>query len=177
MKKLFCLAALTTVLGLAASQAAMADQTGQVQFNAKVESPTCTLSGQDMTHDLGAYSIADTAWSSTAYGLLKTVSDTIHVTDCPGSVSAVKVTPTWGRANANTKAIADNEGTAKYVEMVVSTDGAGKKLYTSAVATTFPVASGVAEIPFVQTYRHDNSGTVSTVGDIKFSATLKFDYQ
>lgn len=182
MKKLFCLAALTTVLGLAASQAAMAaaatinEQTGQVQFDATVQASTCTLSGQDMTHDLGAFSAAD-AWATTAHSTLKQVSDVINVTGCPDSVTKVLLTPTWGgTANADKK-IANNQGNAAHVEMVVSSDSAGTKSYSSTTPNAFNVLSNAVDIPFIQTYRHDGTATAATAGTLQFSATLKFDYQ
>ncbi|HHA1936282.1 TPA: fimbrial protein [Enterobacter ludwigii] len=181
MKKLFCLAALTTVLGLAASQAAMAattvnEQTGQVQFDATVQASTCTLSGQDMTHDLGAFSATD-AWATTAHSTLKQVSDTINVTACPDSVSKVLLTPTWGGTPNADKKIANNQGGAAHVEMVVSSDAAGTKSYSSTTANTFNVLSNAVDIPFIQTYRHDNTPTAATAGTLQFSATLKFEYQ
>ncbi|MBS3894925.1 hypothetical protein E0L31_026205, partial [Serratia marcescens] len=55
MKSLFCIAALTAALGLAASHAALADQTGNVNFTGTVTSNTCILSGQNITHDIGAF--------------------------------------------------------------------------------------------------------------------------
>lgn len=176
MKKLFCLAALTAVMGLAMSQSAMADQQGTVHFTGNVTANTCTLSGQDITHDLGAFSTAD-SWARTSYAVFKNIDDTIEVSGCPASVGTVVMTPAFTPSASG--ASVKNDGTAGNVELALSSGpaGFGAPYITNGNPISFTVNEGAASIPIRQHYAHDKTTTKTTMGTLDFSTTFEFAYQ
>ncbi|KNC91788.1 fimbrial protein [Trabulsiella odontotermitis] len=175
MKKIFCAAALSTVMGLAVSQSVLADQTGNIHFTGAVTPNTCTLSGQDITHDLGAFSTSD-AWTAINFGVFKTISDVIAVSDCSPGESVV-MTPTFNaHSGGNTEKMV-NDGSAEGVSLTLSKGALStSNRYSTGVDYTFKTNNdGSVSIPMTQTYwRYSNEQV--TAGDINFNATFAFTY-
>lgn len=176
MKKLFCMAALTAALGMCAVQSARADQQGNVNFTGTVTANTCTISGQDITHDAGAFNLND-EWAKERYGFMKQWNDVISVSGCPTGMTKVFVTPTFEQYGPNTLEAVKNNGTAEGVTMNMYTNGTGVGAeYKNNQAQTFTLTAGAVDIPMNSRIQRQLTDAVS-VGTMDFSSTFAFTYQ
>lgn len=161
------------------SQSAMADQTGTVHFNGTVTSNTCTLSGQDITHDLGPFSTAD-SWASQSLGSFKQYTDTIKVTGCPASLSKVTVTPSYTEDPSVGNGAILNNGSATQVHAAVLWGNVwkgGVPAFDNGVGKDFTLSNGAVDVTFIENYRHTLGTTKATAGNMDFAATMAFAYQ
>ncbi|HHA1936284.1 TPA: fimbrial protein [Enterobacter ludwigii] len=173
MKKIFLLSVLTLLAGAVASQSVMAASSGVINVTATFYANTCALSGNNITHDLGPFSMND-AWAGQSWGVFKTMYDAIHVSGCPASVTQVIMTPSFAVTGSEDTRIA-NSGDAGGVTATLQKDDSNP--YATGTKYTFPVGvDGSATIPMTQVYSRHASDSVSA-GNMSFIATFAFEYQ
>lgn len=173
MKKIFLLSVLTLLTGAVASQSVMAASSGVINVTATFYANTCALSGNNITHDLGPFSMND-AWAGQNWGVFKTMYDAIHVSGCPASVTQVIMTPSFAVTGGEDTRIA-NSGDAGGVVATLQKDD--NTPYATGTGYTFPVGvDGSATIPMTQVYSRRGTEPVSA-GNMSFLATFAFVYQ
>lgn len=180
MKKIIALSALVAALASVNAMAADANLT----FTGSVTSGTCTMNAADATKTLTIPDVSvATLLASTNVFATQSASSTIGFTNCPSSVSAVKLVQ---GTTTGTQAISGNasnyvpaSGTAKNTALVLTVGGVYPSLDGSVISQSFATTStGTASVTIQAGVRSlkslISSAADPTAGTYSSSYTLTF---